>query len=344
MKQRVVVIDDSPFIRRILTDWLKEEPDFEVVGTAVNGEAGAKLVAELKPDVVTLDVEMPVCDGISALARIMADSPTPVLMVSSVTVKGAEQTLKALEIGAIDFVTKPNGGSSIRFLETKSELISKLRGLRGAKMHTKPANGKQVTASVTGHTDKVVFVASSTGGPRALATFFSALPHGFPAPIVVVQHMPVGFTASLATRLSKLGSVPVREAKDGDRLEPGKGFIAPAGKHLVFTADQKVSLTDGASVHGVKPAADLMFSSAAKVFGSHCIGVVLTGMGRDGATGAADMRKAGGVVFGECESSCVVYGMPKAAKDAGGIDAEFAVEDLAQAVSASLAGRAKRVS
>lgn len=344
MKQRVLIVDDSPFIRRILSDWLKDQPDFEVIGTAPNGEVGAQMTAELRPDVVTLDVEMPVCDGLTALQKIMTTTPTAVLMVSSVTERGAEQTMRALEIGALDFVTKPNGGSSIRFLEAKEELLGKLRGLKSAKVSAGAGTSKRVNASLPQHSDKVVLIASSTGGPRALTTLFSSLPDRFPAPIVIVQHMPVGFTASLATRLTSVGKVPVREAVAGDRVHSGQALIAPAGLHLSFDRQGAVVLGDSPVVHGVRPAADFMFSTAAAAFGAQCVGVVLTGMGRDGAAGAADIRNAGGIVFGEDESTCVVYGMPKAAKEAGGIDAEFPIQEMAHAISASLAGRSRRVS
>lgn len=343
MKQRVLIVDDSPFIRRMLSDWLKDEPDFEVVGTGADGEEGARMAVELKPDIVTLDVEMPKCNGIEALGRIMKEAPTKVVMVSSVTTEGAAYTLQALELGATDFVTKPNGGSSIRFIGAREELLSKLRGLNGARIQA-PAQPAKVVTSSPSSTDKTVLIASSTGGPKALTRFFSALPKGFPAPILLVQHMPAGFTASLASRLGQVCSLEVREAIQGDSVQSGIALVAPGGQHMSVNSKGKVELTDEPPLHGVKPAADLLFASGAKVYGNKCVGVVLTGMGKDGASGAHEIHRQGGVVYGECESSCVVYGMPKAAKDAGAVDAEYSIDEMAGAVTATLAARCKRAS
>ncbi|MBL8064221.1 MAG: chemotaxis response regulator protein-glutamate methylesterase [Chthonomonadaceae bacterium] len=343
MKKRLLIVDDSPFIRRMLSDWVKEEEDIEICGVATNGEEAVKLVNELKPDFMTLDVEMPVKDGLSALEQIMKVNPLPILMVSSVTVKGAEQTLRALELGAVDFVTKPQGGNSLRFIEAKEDLLAKLRAVKDAKFGSKPT-ARVVRSVPRGTCDKVVLIASSTGGPRAVMSLFQALPESFPAPILVVQHMPVGFTTSFAKRLNELSAIPTREAVQGDKIEPGQALLAPGGFHLVCEPNGTVSLNEKPSIHGVRPAADYMFQSGAKCFGSKCLGVVLTGMGRDGAQGAVEIRQMGGVVLGESEATCVVYGMPKAAKDAGGIDAEFPLDEIAQAIVANLSGRLKHAS
>jgi len=344
MKTRVLIIDDSPFIRRMLSDWLKDAPDFEVAGVATNGEEGVRLVQELKPDIVTLDVEMPVMDGLTALGRIMACGPLPVLMVSSVTTQGAEQTIKALELGAVDFVTKPDGGAGFKFVRSKDELLDKLRGVRSARVGGHPTTSHTARPASVRQTDKTVLIASSTGGPKALATLFAGLPKGFPAPVLIVQHMPAGFTASFARRLEQIGAMPVHEAADGETVKAGIALVAPGGRHMSVTADGRVKLTDEPPQHGVRPAADFLFKTGAKVYGSQAIGVVLTGMGRDGAAGALELRNSGGTVLGECESSCVVYGMPKAAKEIGAIDAEFPIDEMAQAIVASLNGRARRAS
>lgn len=338
MSKKVLIVDDSAFVRRMLQDWLKEEADFEVVGIAKDGVEGVQMAKDLDPDVVTLDVEMPNMDGITALGHIMAHKPRAVLMVSSITTDGADATLKALERGAYDFVTKPQGGNSLRLIEAKNTFLERLRASRYARIGH-PVRPTIVKAGICKTSDKVVVVASSTGGPRTLVSLFESLPKGFPCPIVMVQHMPVGFTASLAARLNSLGTVPCSEAKDGEKIEGGHAYLAPGGKHLVIASDGKLKLTDTPSIHGVKPAADHLFKSASDVYGAKCLGVVLTGMGRDGADGAVAIKAKGGRVYGEAESSCVIYGMPQAAKKAGGVDAEFDIKEIGAAIVAGVAGR-----
>lgn len=340
-KQRVLIIDDSPFIRRMMADWVSAQPDMEVLASARDGQEGIDMARELRPDVVTLDVEMPNKSGLEALPEIVSLG-VPVLMVSSVTEAGATATMQALEAGAYDFVTKPNHGASLKFVEVREETLDKIRAARYAKPR-KLVIAAKPAASVA-KSDKVVVIASSTGGPSTLRTFWEALPKDFPAPILIVQHMPPGFTASLATRLSLAGTVPCAEATGDEKILPGQALIAPGGYHMVVKADHKVHLDGRDRIHGVKPAADYLFQSAAEVYGSRCVGLVLTGMGRDGADGAVAIRKAGGTVLGEAESSCVIYGMPKAAKEAGGIDAEYALSDLAQELASRLAWRANRAS
>lgn len=339
-KQTVLIVDDSAFVRRMLQDWIGAEPDLEIVGVAHNGEQGIAMAKELKPDVVTLDVEMPVMNGLQALPQILA-AGAKVLMVSSVTTSGAKATLDSLDAGAYDFVTKPNNGASIQFVQVKQEILDKIRAARYARDNriakiVSPVKQLRLT------TDKIVVIASSTGGPKTLRDLFEALPKSFPAPILVVQHMPATFTASLAARLNDLGTVPCQEAKDGDYVEKGKAYIAPGGYHMVVGNDNILRLNHEPPIHGVRPAADNLFFSAAKAYGSKTLGVVLTGMGRDGADGAVAIRNAGGIVFGEAESTCVIYGMPKAAKQAGGIDEEFALQDMAAAIAGALASGVKR--
>ena len=341
-KQRLLIVDDSSFVRRMLQDWVEREPDLEVVGVAKNGQEGVELARQLKPDVVTLDVEMPELDGLQALPEIVRTGAAA-LMVSSVTTSGAQKTLKALESGAYDFVTKPQGSSSIKFVEAKEEILTKIRVARYAKGSTErrsvvPTRNSQNTS------DKVVIIASSTGGPKTLRALFQALPAGFPAPIVIVQHMPASFTPTLAQRLNDLGTVPCQEATGGDVLVPGQAYIAPGGVHLEVGRNRRLQTHSEPNLHGVRPAADYLFKTAASTFGNKVVGVVLTGMGRDGAEGAAAIRKAGGTVYGESEASCVIYGMPKAAKDAGGIDAEFDLEELPAAIVGSVSKGAKRAS
>ena len=344
-RTRVLVVDDSPLLRRVIVDMLAAEADIEVVGQGRTGEDAIRLTAELKPDVVTLDVEMPRMDGLSALRRIMQETPTPVLMVSSLTSAGTQATLEALHLGAIDCLAKPKNGALTAIREVREELVHKIRVARSASLRQRA--GLTVRPSVVAQqSDAVVVVAASTGGPRALSTFFEGLPHGFPAPILIVQHMPAGFVQSLARRLNTLGTVPCAEAAPGDRMTPGHALIAPSGTHMRVHADGRLEFTDGPTLHGVRPAADHLFISAAEAFGSRCVGVVMTGMGRDGAEGAKAIKNAGGAVLGEDESTCVIYGMPRAAKVAGAVDREIPIHLMAEAVAATVSAprRSRRAS
>jgi len=342
VKQRVLIVDDSPFIRRMIGDWLSGEPDIEVVGTCNDGDEAVEQNRKLKPDVITLDVEMPKRDGISALREIMDKDPTAVLMVSSVTLEGAKLTMTALDIGAFDFVTKPQGASSLKFVEAKQELLDKVRAAKHARLSVTHGSFAKVS-EVSGSTDKVALIASSTGGPKALTALWRALPKRFPAPILIVQHMPEGFTASLAHRLDEICTVPCKEATARDKVTPGLALVAPGGKHMLVRDDGSIELNTEPTVHGVRPAADLLFASAAQVYGERIVGTVLTGMGVDGAEGSVAIRKAGGVMLGESEETAAIYGMPKAAKAAGGIDAEFPLHEMAHAIVSKLAGRAESV-
>lgn len=338
MSQRVLVVDDSPFVRRVLSDWIKSDPSMSVVGTAENGVQAVELARQLRPDAITLDVEMPMRDGLSALEEIMRTCPTAVLMVSSHTSQGAEATIRALELGAYDFIAKPQGSTSLKFLQSREELLAKLHAARLVRLN-RPVLATSARSTMRTRTDKVVVVAASTGGPRALATLFESLPKGFSAPMVIVQHMPSGFTDSFAKRLDAIGTVPCKQANENDRITPGLALLAPGGKHLTIASDGKIVLGDEPPIHGVKPAADKMFFSAAEVYGSRCVGVVLTGMGKDGAEGALAIRSAGGEVFGESEATCVVYGMPKAALQLGATTAEYRLDEMGGAIVDALQGR-----
>lgn len=351
----MLIVDDSPFVRRIVKDWFADEPDFEVVGVASDGVEGVDLAAKCRPELITLDVEMPRLNGLQALEKIMAQSPAAVIMLSSLTKSGASETLRALDLGAIDFVQKPDGPSSIRLVNAKEELLAKARAAVGARRPARrmaaaeragrPASARPVirpSLAAGSTTDKVVLIASSTGGPRALTALWSSLPKGFPAPIVVVQHMPPGFTESFAKRLDGMGTVPCKEASVGDRLIPGLALMAPGGRHLHLRKDGSIVFSDDATLHGVRPAADYMFQSGAAAFGSRCVAAVLTGMGKDGAAGALQVRQAGGTVLGESEASCVIYGMPKAAKEIGAVHEEFSIEEMASALLGCLARRSGR--
>lgn len=340
MKPRVVVIDDSPFVRRLIVDWLNQSDQFEVVGSASNGRDGLALVKEQRPDLVTLDIEMPIMDGLTCLRHIMSECPTRVIMVSSLTEAGATPTLEALEIGAFDYFAKPNGSSSIKFIGCQEELIAKLQAAVGSATmrRLKPAEPRAAVVQppapkiVMPKTERIVLLASSTGGPKALAAFWRDLPKGFSAPILMVQHMPESFMASFAARLNSIGTVPCQLAKAGDCPVPGVALMAPGGKHMMIDSHGAIVLDDGPNLHGVKPAADHLFLTAAAKWGDRCLGAIFTGMGRDGAEGAKVIRSRGGYVIGESEETCVVYGMPRAAKEAGGIDRELPLTSMAPAL------------
>ncbi|HXH60917.1 MAG TPA: chemotaxis response regulator protein-glutamate methylesterase [Fimbriimonadaceae bacterium] len=329
--KRVLVVDDSPFIRRMISDWVVSNPDFEVVGACADGVEAVAAAKDLKPDVVTLDIEMPKMDGIEALRQIMAEAPTNVLMVSSTTTEGAAMTLKALEMGAVDFIAKPQSGPSLSFVEAKDELIAKVVAVAEAKRHTPAAPQKCALGAKT--SDRVVLVACSTGGPSALAQVWQSLPKGFPSPILVVQHMPAGFTKGLAKRLDSFGTVPCEEASDAVCPEPGRALLAPGGRHMTVTPEGAIALDDRPLFNGVRPSADYLFESAARVFGGRIVAAVLTGMGKDGADGALKVKQTGGTVLAESEETATIYGMPRAAKESGAVDQEVRIEAMAAAIT-----------
>lgn len=339
MKTRIVIVDDSPLIRQVLADIVRAEPDMEVVGTGRNGEEAIALARDLKPDAMTLDVEMPRMSGLEALGRIMEANPTPVVMVSTLTSSGAAATIAALEKGAVDCVCKPANGSFPALRQVRDELLSKLRAAAQAKVGKVVRRIAPAAAPHVKHTDRIVLIASSTGGPKALCHLWESLPKGFNAPILIVQHMPAGFTEGLAKRLDAIGTVACKEAKEGDRLVPGLALMAPGGRHMTVDARGEVRLNDDAPLHGVRPAADFLFQSAAKHFNSRCVASVLTGMGKDGAEGALAIRNAGGTVFGESEETCTVYGMPRAAMAIGAVHAEVPLGEMAHVLTAALSGR-----
>lgn len=345
MKVRVLIADDSMLIRQVMSDMLKESPEVDVVGRARDGEEAVAMVKELRPDVVTMDVEMPKMSGIEALTQIMRECPTPVVMVSTLTSEGAGATLQALERGAADFVCKPQNGSFTALRQVKDELLAKIFALRGTKLApSRPRVAPPVRKAPTGKIDRVMVLAASTGGPKSLMRVFEALPRGLNVPILVVQHMPPGFTETFAKRIDSLGTVPCQEARAGDRLQPGLALMAPGGVHLQLAAGGEIRLTDEPPIHGVRPAADVLFGSAAQIYGAKVVGAVLSGMGKDGAAGAAQIRKAGGLMLGEAESTCTIYGMPKAAMVAGGIDSEVPIDGMADALVAALQGKVAHAS
>ncbi len=351
---RALVIDDSALMRKLITEILTRG-GIEVCGTARDGEDALIKVRELSPDVLTLDVEMPRMDGVEFLKALMAEKPLPVVMVSSLTEAGADVTVHCLALGAVECLRKPSGAISVDIDKIGAEIVATVRAAATARVHQWPAApSPRPTAAfaipqavsrprmpVSGDFP-IVTVASSTGGPAALGLLMSALPAGLRAAVVIVQHLPVGFTRSLASRLNLLSALEVREAAEGDTLQPGVALVAPAGRHLAFTAAGRASLNDDPTLWGVRPAADIMMRSAAERFGPRVMGVVLTGMGRDGALGAKAIRQNGGLCVAQDEATCVVYGMPREADRAGGIDQTLPLDDIAPLIAAHVAALSRR--
>ncbi|MCD6463404.1 MAG: chemotaxis response regulator protein-glutamate methylesterase [Thermotogae bacterium] len=327
-KIRVLIADDSAMMRMVIGDIIRSQPDMEVVGFATNGIEAIEKCKELKPDVMTLDIEMPKMDGITALKHIIDECPTRVIMVSSLTEEGAAITLEALEIGAIDFVTKPGGSISMNFRTVAQELVDKIRTATKIDLKKVLLTRRLRTVSLpsfkgTVTTKKIVVVASSTGGPRSLENIIPPLPDNLPAPVVVVQHMPPNFTASLAKRLDGLSKLCVVEAKGEEELEAGTVYVAPGDYHLglkMVNGKVKTFLEKGPKINNVRPAADFTFDKAAEIYRGGTIGVVLTGMGRDGTLGAFKIKHYGGKIIAEAKETCVVYGMPKSVVEEGYAD------------------------
>jgi len=343
---RVLVVDDSAFLRPVISDLVASFPEFTVIGTARDGEDALAKIHALDPDIVTLDIEMPGIDGITALGYIMSEVPRPVVMLSAVeTRRTVDLTIRALELGAVDFVRKPRN-SRVDLEQVRERLHDALRAaaavnLRAAPMLARPRKVERRAAADAEHAQVVVAVAASTGGPRALAEVLPALPASLGAAVAVVQHMPAGFTEGLARRLDELCAMPVSEARAGAPLQAGHIYLAPGGRHLTVAdvAGHAVfALDDGPTVHGVRPAADTLFESVARSVRGRCVGVVLTGMGRDGAAGLASIQAAGGRVIVQDQPTSTIYGMPREAKAAcGTVHAEVPLGEVAAAIKAQVA-------
>ncbi len=352
---RVLIVDDSFFMRKILSEILNTtNGEITVLDTAQNGLEAVEKAKKLKPDVITLDVEMPKMDGLAALEKIMKDSPTPVVMISSHTGKGTETTIRALELGAIDCIGKPAGRVLENAKAIQGELVEKIKmaslckprrnkELEGVSAESTVKKNVKPAEPETVERDKpatfIVAVASSTGGPRALNELFSNLNRSSSVAFVIVQHISVGFTKALARRLGEVSRLEVSEAEDGEYLMGGHAYVAPAGLHLVLeggAGHYKFGFNDHPPRLGVKPSADIMMSSVAKTAGKQCMGVILTGMGRDGTAGLKDIHAVGGKTFAQDAGSCVVYGMPKAAVDSGMVDRQVPLSQMAQEINALL--------
>ena len=376
---RVLVADDSAFMRMVLSDMFKKQPDFELVDTARNGKDAIEKVKKYKPDLLTLDVNMPVMDGLQALEIIMKECPLPVVMCSSMTKEGTDSTIKALSLGAVDFINK--SGGSVSAIDTiEMEILSKCRAAAAVKIQRRScpavstgkreeASGPQTTRKIdlplrkpcftprqaqtpqparptitpaavprpSGGSDprkKIVVLGTSTGGPKALQTVVAGLPKDLPCGVLIVQHMPPGFTKSLSDRLNEICQISVKEAENHDIIEAGHVYIAPGNYHMTVvpcSQGREIVLNQDPPLGTLRPAADVLFKSAVR-FGTDVVSVILTGMGQDGAVGMKEIKQAGGYIIAEHESTCVVYGMPKAVVDQGIADEVLPLQEVAPAI------------
>jgi two-component system, chemotaxis family, protein-glutamate methylesterase/glutaminase len=340
---RVVVIDDSAYVRKVVREILSRSPFLEVIGTARDGREALEVVERLEPDVVTCDLIMPELDGVGFVREQMQRRPVPIIIMS-VARETAEAALTALDAGAIDFVQKPTALASEKIFEVSNELIEKVKAAGGISLNripTPPAPSippaTEPTTMIAGtHAVDLVVIGISTGGPQALKRLIPQLPADFPVPVVMVMHMPVGYTEMYAAKLNEQSRLEVREAAEGDEIKPGRVFLAPAGRHLSLKRDANgtvITHLDARPFNTLhRPSVDVMFQSAAEVYGNRVLGIVMTGMGSDGKQGAAWIKAQGGLVFTEAESSCVVYGMPGSVVEAGLSDKSIALGDMARAI------------
>jgi two-component system chemotaxis response regulator CheB len=320
---RVLVVDDSAFMRKLISQMLATDDSIEVVGTAMDGEFCLKKIEDLRPQVVTLDLEMPGMNGIDTLREIMRRHPVPVILFSSHSTEGASITMKALGLGAFDFLPKPKDAST-HMAETARELILKVKAAAGCKLTPRiPGKTQFKPSKVSGASQvpsRVVAIGVSTGGPQALEYMLAQLPADFPGSIVIVQHMPEGFTEMFARRLDEVCALRVKEAQSGDVLQAGQVLVGPGNRHLKvkrLPLGQVAVLSDDPRVNGHRPSVDVLFRSVAEEFNSQAVAVLMTGMGDDGAEGLGAVKRAGGMTVAQSEDSCVVYGMPKAAVERG---------------------------
>lgn len=338
---KVLVVDDSALVRSLLSEIIRNAPGLQLVGAAPDAFVARDMVKEFSPDVITLDIEMPRMDGLTFLEKLMAARPTPVIMISTLTEAGADATLTALELGAIDFIPKPKLGITEGLREYAELIVEKIT--EAALVKVRPiakstvkvvGSSEKVVASRLQSTEKIIAIGASTGGTEAIKDVLMQLPAGVPG-IVMTQHMPPGFTKTFAERLNKLTKLHVIEAKGGERILPGHAYLAPGGYHMLvvrYGADYMTKLSEAEPVHRHRPAVDVMMESVAAAGGKNVLGVLLTGMGKDGAQGMLDIRNAGGYTFAQDENSCVVYGMPKEAVNVGGVDKTVELDKMGAAI------------
>jgi len=347
---RVVVIDDSALIRQLLTEIINDTPDLEVVGAAPDPLVAREMIRSLNPDVITLDVEMPKMDGLSFLEKLMRLRPMPVVMISSLTDTGAEVTLRALELGAVDFVSKPKFDIDRGVREYAQEITEKLRAAARAKVRKHVPLPPPVTQKADAvlplqralyvSTEKLIVIGASTGGTEAIREVLAGMPTDCPG-ILITQHMPAAFTASFANRLNNVCRIAVKEAEAGERVLPGHAYIAPGDAHLLLRrsgTNYVTELSDGPPVNRHRPSVDVLFRSAANHAGRHAMAIILTGMGKDGAVGMLEMKQAGAYTIAQDEATCVVFGMPREAIACGAADEVLALKQIAPRLLALLGG------
>ncbi|MDA8172549.1 MAG: chemotaxis response regulator protein-glutamate methylesterase [Nitrospiraceae bacterium] len=342
---RVLVVDDSPFMRKALTTMLGSDPGINVVGTAADGYEAVEKAAALKPDIITMDVEMPKMDGIEALKRIMSETPMPVVMVSAQTVEGAKITLHALELGAVDFIPKNLSGTSMDIVKIREVLREKIKhlGRKGYFMRPPPAPAIALPHIVASHhvfccangaKVDIVAIGASTGGPKILQQIIPSLPRDFPVPVLISQHMPPYFTKPFAERLDQISNVSVKEAEDGESVKNGVVYIAPGRGHMRVASGMPrpfISVEEGGDFI-YRPSVDALMASVAAHFQRRAVGVILTGMGNDGLAGLRGVKSAGGRIIAQDEKTSVIYGMPKAVVEAGIADDVLPAEDIPGAI------------
>lgn len=357
-KISVIVVDDSALMRKMISDMINMEDDMEVIDIARNGEDLIEKLKKHVPDVITLDIEMPKMNGIEALKKVTElKLQTKVIMLSSLTQEGAEVTMECLENGALDFVPKPSGSISLNINMVREILISKIRGTRFVrkssinrskevetreihrvssilKVNERNLKSKEVrTKEIRDRKVLAVVMGASTGGPKALFNVITNLPEKLGVPVLVVQHMPEGFTKAFADRLNKFSKLKVVEAQEGMTIEKNVVYIAPGGKHMEISSSKTITLNSEPQIWGVRPAVDKLFVSASKIYGENLLSIILTGMGRDGANGIIEIKKAGGATIAEDESTCIIYGMPKAAYDTNMIDEVIPLYDISKRIA-----------
>ena len=351
---RVLVIDDSALMRKLIPQILERDHGIKVVGTAMDGEFGLKKIEELRPQVVTLDLEMPRMDGMETLRQIMRRFKLPVIIVSAHSTEGASTTFKALALGALDFVAKPKDAASARMEQIGQELIAKIKVAAETKAPRFPIDLPHAQVTQTAKSakrdnappTKLVAVGISTGGPNALQYLLAQLPGDFPGTIAIVQHMPEGFTEMFAKRLNECCSIEVKEAQSGDMLVAGRALICPGNRHMRvkrMPLGDMVVLSDEQRVNGHRPSVEVLFRSAAQEFGAQAVGVIMTGMGEDGADALGEMKAAGALTIAQDEASCVVFGMPKAAIERGTVNRIVSLEMMANTLLAQCVERQRAV-
>jgi two-component system chemotaxis response regulator CheB len=358
---RVLVVDDSPLVRKIASDVLESDPVIKVAGTASNAEIALRKLQNLSPDVVTMDIEMPGMGGLAAIRKIMSTRPTPVIVMSAFATRGAEMTMKALEHGAVDFIAKPSASLSGGITDISGELIEKVKHARTVSVKKMDFVETEEQAPESGGSDRapevpekyrteqirvlgpldyeVVAIGTSTGGPVALKTVLTRLPAEFPTGIVIVQHMPPVFTQAFAARLDSLCRINVREAKDGDLIRPGTALIAPGDFHMTVTrynTDPRVLLHKWNPVSGHRPSVDVLMHSVAREYGPRALGLIMTGMGKDGLEGLTELKKRGGHILAQDKKSSVIYGMNKEVIQSGHADEVVPLADIADRIMDNL--------